>query len=69
VQADSIVSRLGIKRFVLPMHYKTEVFSDLPYGVDSFLKGKTNVRRIESGEFIFDPQESPGKPEYVVWRY
>lgn len=68
-QADSIVNQLNVKRFVLPMHYKTEAFSELPYTADPFLKGKVSVKKVDDTTLFFDPFESEVKREYVIMRY
>lgn len=68
-QADSIVNLLNVKHLVLPMHYKTEAFEDLPYGVEPFLKGKENVRRVDDSVLTFNQSELKAMREYVVMRY
>lgn len=66
-EADTIASQVNVKRLVLPMHFKTEAFDDMPYTVEPFLKGKENVRRVEGNELVVDlTRSSPGR-EYVVF--
>ncbi len=67
--ADTIVKQLAVSRFVLPMHYKTEAFEDIPRTVDSFLEGKANVRRIDGNTFVFDAAVPATRMEYVVTGY
>ena len=68
-EADTIVNQLNVSRYVLPMHYKTEAFDDLPYTAEPFLKGKNHVRRIEDNNFTFDPSIPVANREYIVMRY
>ena len=67
--ADTIVNQLGVKRIVLPMHYKTEAFDDLPYSVEPFLAGKENIRRVDGSEFTVEIGAANGVREYIVLRY
>jgi L-ascorbate metabolism protein UlaG (beta-lactamase superfamily) len=68
-EADTIVNQLDVKHLVIPMHYKTDAFPDLPYTAEPFLKGKENVRRIDNTYFIIDPATMPEAREYVLLRY
>lgn len=68
-EADTIVNQLDVKRVVIPMHYQTEAFPDLPYTVEPFLKGKENIRRVDDTYFVFEAGKSPAKREYVTLRY
>lgn len=68
-EADTIVNQLDVKRLVIPMHYKTEAFPELPYTAEPFLKGKENVRRIDDTHFSYNPAQSPENREYVILRY
>ncbi len=68
-EADTIVNQLDVKRLVIPMHYKTEAFPELPYTAEPFLKGKENVIRIDNNYFIIDPATMPETREYVLLRY
>lgn len=43
--ANTVVSQLKPKMFVLPMHYGTTAYTDLP-GPDEFLDGQKNVRQL-----------------------
>jgi L-ascorbate metabolism protein UlaG (beta-lactamase superfamily) len=69
IMADSIVSQLKVKRYILPMHYKTEAFDGLPYSAEDFIKGRKNVIRSDSSELTFKSEERPEAMEYVVLRY
>ena len=53
-------------RVVIPMHYQTEKTS-LPFsGVDEFLKGKQNVKKLNTSEIEFTTATLPVKTEIVV---
>jgi len=69
VEADSIVTQLKPKRYVFPMHYRTAAFEGLPYDAEPFLRGKPNVRRLRTNEFVFELEGLPTSPEYVVMQY
>lgn len=66
-EADTIVNQLNVKRLVFPMHFKTEAFDILPYTAEPFLKGKENIRRVETNEMILGLEKSESKREYVVF--
>ena len=68
-EADSIVNQPNVKRLVLPMHYKTEAFDELPGTVDMYLVGRDNVKRLDSNEIVIDLSSPGTKREYVVLRY
>ena len=67
--ADSIVNQLEVKRFVFPMHYRTEAFGSMPYTAEPFLEGKENVRRVEDNNITFDLSDLKGEREYLVLQY
>src|SRR5437660_12815696 len=46
-RAKEVVAQLQPKRYVLPMHYRTRVFRDLP-PPDDFLDGQNNVHRMRT---------------------
>jgi L-ascorbate metabolism protein UlaG (beta-lactamase superfamily) len=53
-------------KIIFPMHYKT-LKSDYPIaGVDDFLKGKKNVRRLDSSEIEIDRANLPRETEIIV---
>jgi len=64
-QAGEIVQAAKPK-VIIPMHYKnTKV--DFPIaGLDQFLKGKKNVRNLNSSEVDIDKENLPREPEIVV---
>lgn len=67
--ADNVVSQLGPKMIVFPMHFKTDAASFLPYTGDDFTKGKPNVKKIEGNTFVLDVSNPPGNPAYIVLNY
>ncbi len=46
-------------RATLPMHYKTEKLGYPISGIDGFLKGKKNVRRVDGSELTLDAKKLP----------
>lgn len=67
--ADKVIDQLAVKSIVLPMHYKTKAFDDLPYSIDSYLEEKQNVRRVAGNTLVFDSSDMPSEREYVVLNY
>lgn len=69
-EATKVVEQLSPK-LVFPMHYKTNVLSaDFPIvGVDKFLKGKSNVERIDSSAIVVSKDELPDETRIVVLKY
>jgi L-ascorbate metabolism protein UlaG (beta-lactamase superfamily) len=62
---DQVITALE-PRIVVPMHYKTNFTPDLPIrGVDEFLKGRKNVKRVGSSSFEITRESLPQKPE--IW--
>ncbi len=56
-------------RIILPMHYKTEKI-DLPIGgVDDFLKGKSNVKRVDGSEIEVKAGKLPASAQIMVLKY
>ncbi|OGO04655.1 MAG: MBL fold metallo-hydrolase, partial [Chloroflexi bacterium RBG_13_54_8] len=56
-------------RVVVPMHYKT-ARCDYPIaGVDGFLKGRKNIRRLDSSEIELRKDQLPSVAETVVLRH
>lgn len=57
-QATKIVESLAPK-LVIPMHFKTPVLGFPVAQVDDFLKGKTNVKRLDSSEVEVTKEKLP----------
>ena len=56
-------------RIVIPMHYKNERTPNFPVaGVDDFIKGKTNMTRLEVSEAEFKAGLLPFEPQIVVFK-
>jgi len=68
-KAGGIVEQLAVTSAVLPMHYKTEAFDSLPYSVDSYIKGKRNIKKIDGNTFVLNLSAAPPEREYVVLDY
>jgi len=68
--ASQIVSALNPK-VVIPMHYKTEVMGDnFPIsGVDVFLEGKENVKKVGENTITFAKESLPEKTTIYVLDY
>ncbi|MDD5702087.1 MAG: MBL fold metallo-hydrolase [Dehalococcoidales bacterium] len=63
--ATEIVQNIN-PRLVIPMHYRNPGV-DLPIaGVDDFLKGKSNVRRLNSNEIEVKKEDLPEQTEIAV---
>jgi len=63
------VNRVIVKikpRVVIPMHYKTEKVKLPIVGVDDFLKGKTNVTRLDASELELKPETLPAATQIIV---
>jgi L-ascorbate metabolism protein UlaG (beta-lactamase superfamily) len=52
-------------RVIIPMHYKTDKLGFDIAGIDSFLRGKTNVRRVGAAEVEVRADKLPPTPE--IW--
>src|SRR5262245_23337123 len=64
--AKQVVAQLKPRLFVIPMHYGTKVYSDLP-PPDEFLDGQKNVRNLGDGNLLeIPPDLKPEKPTVVV---
>jgi len=50
----------------IPMHFKTSSCAYPIAGVEDFLKGKKNVRRVEDSEVDFDKERLPAATEIVL---
>jgi L-ascorbate metabolism protein UlaG (beta-lactamase superfamily) len=53
-------------KVVIPMHFKTPKCAYPIAGVDDFLKGKKNVRRIDDSEVEFEREKLPAATEIVL---
>jgi L-ascorbate metabolism protein UlaG (beta-lactamase superfamily) len=53
-------------KVVIPMHFKTPKCAYPIAGVDDFLKGKKNVRRIDDSEVEFERENLPAATEIVL---
>jgi L-ascorbate metabolism protein UlaG (beta-lactamase superfamily) len=63
--ATAICARIR-PRVAIPMHYKTSK-CDFPIsGVEDFLKGKENVRELDTSEVELNPNQLPDPTEIVV---
>ena len=56
-------------RMVIPMHYKTDQCSWLKYGVEDFIKGKSDVRKLSANEVEIKKEALPQQMEIVVLKY
>jgi L-ascorbate metabolism protein UlaG (beta-lactamase superfamily) len=64
--ATEIYGKLASK-VVIPMHYRNEKCSGFPVaGVDDFLQGKENVRKIDGSEVEFKQGELPATTQIIV---
>ena len=66
--ATSVCNRLK-PRVVLPMHYRTDRCAFPISGVDDFLKGRVNVKRMDVAEVEFTPEKLPPVTEIVVLKH
>jgi L-ascorbate metabolism protein UlaG (beta-lactamase superfamily) len=53
-------------RVIIPMHYKTDKCAFPIAGVDEFLKGKTEVKKLDYSEVELTLESLPAKTEIVV---
>jgi L-ascorbate metabolism protein UlaG (beta-lactamase superfamily) len=53
-------------KIIIPMHYKTPKCAYPIAGVQDFLKGKKNVRKVESSEVEFERDKLPTATEIVL---
>lgn len=63
--ATQVYTRLQPK-VVIPMHFKTAKGLAETAGVDNFLKGKTNVSRLDTSEIEFKSDKMPITTQIVV---
>lgn len=67
-QATEISKKLNPK-VVIPMHYKTEILDFPITSVETFLAGKSNIKRQNSNEVVFSKNSLPNEEEIWVLRY
>lgn len=53
-------------KVVIPMHFRTPQCTYPIAGVDNFLRGKKNVKRVDSSEIEFRPEDLPTATEIVI---
>jgi L-ascorbate metabolism protein UlaG (beta-lactamase superfamily) len=53
-------------RVIIPMHYKTEKGIPNIKGLDEFLRGKVNVRRLDANQAEFKRGELPATSQIMV---
>jgi len=64
--AKKVVDQLKPRLFILPMHYGTKVYEDLP-GPDEFLDGQKTVRKLEGTNLLeIPPDLKTEKPAVVI---
>lgn len=71
LDAKTVVEQLKPRRYVIPMHYGTEVYSDL-LPADAFLEDQKEgtIRKYTTNELTVDPKESvPKDPQIAVLRW
>lgn len=56
-------------RVAIPMHFKTSKCTFPPAGAEDFVKGKANVRRMDTSEVQFKKDELPAATEVVVLKH
>ena len=54
-------------KIVIPMHYKTAKLDFPVTGVDDFLKGKSNFKKLASNELELKRETLPSEPEIIVF--
>ena len=65
VEASRVCDQLNPK-VIFPMHFKTPKCAYPITGVDDFLKGKKNVRKVDSSEVEFELEKLPATSEIVI---
>lgn len=66
--ATKVIERLK-PQVVIPMHYSTAKCAYPISGVDEFLRGKANVKRLDASEVEFKKEELPSPTEIVVLKH
>ncbi|NLI98285.1 MBL fold metallo-hydrolase [bacterium] len=67
-EAAQVVNQIK-PRVVIPMHYKTDVLDFPVAGVDEFLKGKTNVKTLDSAFTEVTADTLPSETEIRVLKH
>ena len=67
--AHQVIDQLKPRMVILPMHYKTDVLKIGLETIDSFIKGRDNVKRADSNTLNISKDEMPEKLQIVVLRY
>jgi L-ascorbate metabolism protein UlaG (beta-lactamase superfamily) len=68
--AKTVVKQLKPTKYIIPMHYGTDVFEDL-LGPDEFLEDQKNVKKFPgNNELVVDPNFKPAEPVIALlyWR-
>ena len=60
-EAKKVVAELKPKRYILPMHYGTKVFTDL-LPPDEFLEDQKNVKRYPTSQLTVEATGKPAEP-------
>ena len=63
--ATEVCNKLKPK-VIMPMHYKTAKCGLLLAGVDDFLRGKENVKKLDASEVEFKQEELPSPTQIIV---
>jgi L-ascorbate metabolism protein UlaG (beta-lactamase superfamily) len=63
--AQKVCDRLG-PRVIIPMHYKNDKCSFLSGGVEEFIRGKTNVTRVDGSEISLSLPDLPTGPQIMI---
>jgi len=66
--AQKIAEQLAA-RVTIPMHYKTDKLGFGIAGVDDFVQGRTNVKRVGSSEVEVSADRLPSRPEIWVMEH
>jgi L-ascorbate metabolism protein UlaG (beta-lactamase superfamily) len=56
-------------KLIFPMHYKTVKSSYPIVGIEDFIKGKSNVRKLDSAQFSITQQTLPAQTEIIVPKF
>jgi len=56
-------------RVVIPMHFKTSKCTFLPAGADDFVRGKPNVKEVDTSEVEFKEDNLPLATEIMVLKH
>jgi len=65
--AKEVVAELKPKKYILPMHYGTNVFNDV-LTAEEFLEDqkKENVKKKDTNQLEIDPDFKPTQPEIIL---